>query len=70
MLSQSLDRLQWKLWEKLQIPAAYCPVLRKFQSAIIFAILADRQKSDSLYDYDTLYKVWMNWMKIGRGTEF
>ncbi len=31
--------------------------------------LADRQKSDSLYDYDTLYKVWMNRMKIGRGVE-
>ncbi len=36
MLSQSLDGLQQKLWEKLKIPAAYGPVLRKFQSAIIF----------------------------------
>ncbi len=33
-------------------------------------ILADRQTSDSLYDYDILYKVWMKWMKIGRGAEF
>ncbi len=70
MLSQTLDRLQWKLWEKLKIPPAYGPVLRKFQSAIILQFLADRQKSDSLYDYDTLYKVWMNRMKIGRGAEF
>ncbi len=46
--------------EELKLPAAYGPVLRIFQSAIIFAILADRQKRDILYDYDTLYKVWMN----------
>ncbi len=32
--------------------------------------LADRQKSDILYDYDTLYKVWINQMKIGRGEDF
>ncbi len=43
--------------------------LRKFQSAISFAILADHQTSDSLYDYDTLYKVWMNRRKIRRGAE-
>ncbi len=70
MFSQSLDGLQWKLWEKLKIPAAYGPVLRKFQSAIIFAIFGRSPESDSLYDYHTLYKVWMNRMKIGRGAEF
>ena len=28
------------------------------------------KKSDSLHDYDALYKVWMNRMKIGSGEEF
>ncbi len=28
------------------------------------------KKSDSLYDYNTLYKVWMNRMKSGRGEKF
>ena len=33
--------------------------------------LGDNQKKNgSLYDYDTLYKVWMNQMKIGSGAEF
>ncbi len=59
-----------KIVEKLKIPAAYGPVLRKFQSAIILQFLADRQKSDSPYDYDILCKVWMNRMKIRRGAEF
>ncbi len=68
MLSKGLDGLQWNLCEKLKTAAAYGPVLRKFQSAIILQFLADRQKSDNLYDYDTLYKVWMNQMKIGRST--
>ena len=54
----------------LKIPVAYGPVLRKFQSAIFLQFLPDRQKRDSLYDYDTLYKVSMNWMKIARGAEF
>ena len=55
----------------LKIPAAYGPVLRKISKCHIFLqFLADRQKSDSLYDYDSLYKVWMNRMKIGRGAEF
>ncbi len=40
-----------------------------YQKAIIFAILADRPQSDSLYDYDALYKVWMNRMKIERRAE-
>ncbi len=70
MLSQSSDGLQWKLWAKLKIPAAYGPVLRKFESDISFPISGRSQKSDSLYDYDTLYEVWMNRMKIGRGAEF
>ena len=39
----------------------------KFQNAIIFAIFARRQKKS---DYDTLYKVWVNQMKIGREAEF
>ncbi len=46
-----------KIVEKLKTAAACGPVLRKFQSAIILQFMADRQKSDSLYDYDTLYKV-------------
>ncbi len=49
----------------LKIVVAYGPALRKFQNAIIFAIFGRPPKSDSLYDYDTLYKVWMNRMKIG-----
>ncbi len=28
------------------------------------------ETSDNLYDYDTLYKVWMNRMKIGTGADF
>ena len=55
----------------LKIMAAYGAALGIFQNAIIFLqFLDDRQKSDSLYDYDTLYKVWRNWMKIGRGVDF
>ncbi len=47
------------------------PVLRIFPSAIFFAIFWQiAKKSDSLYDYDTLYKLWMNRMNIGRGAEF
>ncbi len=57
MLSQSLDGLQSKLWEILEIRAAYGHVLRKFQSAIFFHFFGQLAiNSDSLYDYDTLYK--------------
>ncbi len=55
-----------KIVGKLRIPAAYGLLLRKFQSAIFLQFLADRQKSDSLHDYDTLYKAWMNRMKMER----
>ncbi len=41
-----------------------------FKMPCFLQFLAHRQKSDSLYNYHTLYKVWMNQMKIGRGTEF
>ena len=40
----------------LKFPAAYGPVLRKFQNAIILQFLADRQKRDRTYDYDILCK--------------
>ena len=33
------------MWEKLNIPAAYGPVLRKFQSDIIFAIFGRSPKN-------------------------
>ena len=72
MLSQSLDGLQWKMLEKLNIPAAYGPVLRKLQTAIFFLqFLADRHKKwQPVSDYDILYKVSMNRMKIGREQSF
>ncbi len=35
----------------------------------MFAIFARSPKSDTLYDYDTLYKARMNWMKVVRGAE-
>ncbi len=55
----------------LKIIAACGPAYRIFQNAIIFGRLPKKVTAcDSLYDYDTLYKVWMNRMKIGRGTEF
>ena len=52
-----------KLVEKLKTADAYGPVLSKFQSAIIYKFWQIAKKSDSLYDYDTLYKVWMNRIK-------
>ncbi len=33
------------------------------------AMFGRSQKSDSLYDYDTLCKVWMSRVKIVRGAE-
>ncbi len=49
-----------------KIPNAYCPVLRKISKCHKWQIA---KKSDDLYDYDTLYKVWMNGMKIVTGAE-
>ncbi len=39
-ISKTADRRakRTKMWEKLKIPAAYGPVLRKLQSVIFFAI--------------------------------
>ncbi len=54
----------------LKIIAAYGLVLKISKRHHFCNFLADRQKSGSLYDYDTLYKVWMNRMEIGRGAEF
>ncbi len=52
----------------LKIPAAYIFVQcwENKQNAIINAIFGKSPKSDSLYDHDTLYKAWMNGMKIGQ----
>ena len=50
-----------------KIPAAYGPVLRKMSKRHNFAIFGRSPKSHSLYDYGTLYKVWMNQMEITRG---
>ncbi len=50
-----------------KIIAAYSPVLTKNSYAIFYAIFGRSPKSNSLYDYNTLYKVWMNRMKSGRG---
>ncbi len=54
----------------LKIIAAYGPASGIFQISIGNYLLADHQKCDSLNDYDTLYKVWFNRMKIGSGADF
>ena len=48
MVANFVTKLGWtsmKIVGKNEIPAAYGPVLRKFQSAIIFAIFGRWQKS-------------------------
>ncbi len=54
----------------LKFPAAFGSVLRKMSKCHNFCNFWQIAKSDNLYDYGTLYKVWMNRMKIGRGAEF
>ncbi len=45
-------------------------LLKEYFKMPYFLAIFGGQKSDGLYDYDTLFTVWMNQMKIERGAEF
>ncbi len=71
MVTSVVIKFEWTPMKIVGEIAAYGPVLRKISKCHKFCKFWQMaKKSDSLYDYDTLHKLWMNRMNILRGDEF